>query len=161
MDRSRMRTIVLMILIIVVSSGHARAGENADGPGGVAWGITAGSPQLIGLTLETHQNRSLRLQGSVGTVILASSLTGRVVLTHISGKVRPFVFAGGGLFNVGEGDGGGARGTTGFVWGGGGLAVPMRSIRLFAELGMMGAMDRDKGYESPLPTVAMGILFVR
>lgn len=156
-----MRTFVLTVLIFVVSSNHARATEMADGPGGIVWGITAGSPQLIGLTVETHQNRSIRLQACVGTVILAHSLTGRVLFTRISGRVRPFVFAGGGLFSISEGEGGGARGTTGLLWSGGGLAVPMRSMRLFAEIGIMGGLDRDKGYESPLPTVAVGILLAR
>ncbi len=156
-----MRAFVFSGLIFAILSGSAWAVEKADGPGGVVWGITAGSPQLIGLTVETHQNQSLRLQGSVSTVILASSLTGRLLFTRISGRVRPFVFAGGGLFHVGEGEGGGGFGTTGFVWGGGGLAVPIRSIRLFGEIGIMGGLDREKGYESPLATLAMGILFAR
>jgi hypothetical protein len=156
-----MRAFVLSILVFVMSSSCAHAIEGTDAPRGVAWGITAGAPQLIALTLETHQNRSLRLQTSLSTVILASSLTGRVLFTRISGTVRPYVFVGGGLFNVGEGDGGGARGTTGLVWSGGGVAVPVRSMRLFGEIGIMGGLDRDKGYESPLPTVAVGLLFAR
>ena len=56
---------------------------------------------------------------------------------------------------------GGALGTTGFVWKGAGLAVPMRWMRLFGEIGIMGGMDKDKGFELPLPTVAVGIMFAR
>jgi hypothetical protein len=156
-----MRRVLITTVIFMVSLTCARAVEALDSDRAVVWGVTAGSPQLLALTLETHQNRSLRFQASLSTVVLASSLTGRVLLTRISGSARPYGFVGGGLFNVGEGDGGGARGTTGLVWSGGGLSVPIRSLRLFAEIGIMGGLDKDKGFESPLPTVAVGILFAR
>ena len=154
-----MRTFLLAALVFVVSCNCCRASEPADGAGGVAWGVVAGSPQFVGLMVETHQNQSMRLQGSVGTIILGSSLTGRVVFTRRTGAVRPYVFAGGGVLNIGEGDGGGGTGTSGFVWSGAGLTVSVRSVRLFIEAGIMGGLDRDKGYESPVGAAAVGVLF--
>ena len=60
-----------------------------------------------------------------------------------------------------EGDGGGALGSTGFVGTGAGLAVPVGSIRLFGELGIISGLDTDKGFESTLPAVAVGLLVAR
>jgi hypothetical protein len=116
---------------------------------------------MIALTLETHQNRSLRLQMNFGTIILASSLNCRLLFTRVSGDVRPYAFFGGGLLHTAECEGGGGCGWTGLFWGGGGIAVPVRSIRLFGEIGIMTGMDEDKQYESPVTAVAVGILFAR
>jgi hypothetical protein len=154
-----MQRFLLVSLVFVLSSTQAWALEKGAGQSSVVWGVAAGSPQLIALTLETHLNRTLRFQASFGTIVFASAITGRLVLTRISGNARPYAFVGGGLFNVSEGDGGGALGTTGFFWGGGGMAVSIRSMRLFGEIGIMGGQDEDKGFESPLPAIAVGILF--
>ena len=154
-----MRTILLAALVLVLASAHAMALEETDKYRSGVWGVVAGIPQLIALTLETHQNRPLRMQVSAGTVVLASSMTGRLVFTRTSGSFRPYMFAGGGLFNVSEGDGGGAVGTTTFAWGGVGLTVPVRSLRLYYEVGFMGGLDTDKGFAAESPALAIGVMF--
>jgi hypothetical protein len=159
LTRISLRALLTTALVLILSSASANAVGTKEDHGSVAWGVTAGSPQMIALTLETHQNRSLRLQVNAGTIILASSLTCRVLLTRLSGDARPYAFLGGGLLHIAECEGGGGCGATGLVWGGGGLAVPVGSVRLFGEIGIMGGMDRDKGYEPAAP--AVGILFAR
>ena len=152
-----MRTILFAALVLVLASAPAMALEETDKYRSVVWGVAAGIPQLIALTLETHQNRPLRLQVSAGTIVLASSMTGRLVFTRTSGSFRPYMFAGGGLFNVSEGDG--PLGTTTFAWVGYGLTVPVRSLRLYYEVGFMGGLDADKGFAAQSPALAMGVMF--
>ncbi len=153
----KMRTILLAALVLVLASAPVMALEETDKCRSGVWGVTAGIPQLLALTLETHQNRPLRLQVSVGTIVQASSMTGRLVFTRTSGSFRPYIFAGGGLFNVSEGDG--ALGTTTFAWGGYGLTVPVRSLRLYCEVGFMGGLDTEKGFAAGGPSLAMGVMF--
>jgi len=152
-----MWTTLLAALVLVLAATPASALEETEKHPGSLWGAAAGMPQLIALTLETHQDRPLRLQVSAGTIVLASSVTGRLVFTRTSGRFRPYMFAGGGLFHVSEGDG--AHGTTTFAWGGGGLTVPVGSLRLYYEVGFMGGLDTDKGYAAEGPTLAMGVMF--
>jgi hypothetical protein len=161
LTRISLRALIVIVLIPILSSVPANAVEAEKDRGSVAWGVTVGSPQMIALTLETHQNQPLRLQLNFGTIILASSLNCRLLLTRVTGDVRPYAFLGGGLLHFAECEGGGGCGWTGLVWGGGGIAVPVWSIRLFGEIGIIGGMDEDKGYESPAPAVAVGILFNR
>lgn len=152
-----MRTALLAALVLVLAAAPAVALEETDKHRSSVWGAVAGIPQLIALTFETHQGRPLRLQVSAGTVIQASSMTGRLVFTRTSGGLRPYMFAGGGLFNVNEGDG--ALGTTTFAWGGGGLTVPVGSLRLYYEVGFMGGLDTDKGFAAESPALAIGVMF--
>ena len=152
-----MRATLLAALFLILASAHAIALEETDHYRSGVWGVAAGVPQLISLTLETHQDRPLRLQVSAGTIVLASSMTGRLVLTRTSGRFRPYMFAGGGLFNVSVGDG--AHGTTTFAWGGYGLTVPVRSLRLYSEVGFMGGLDTEKGFAAEGPTLAFGVMF--
>jgi hypothetical protein len=161
LTRTSLRTLVVTALILILSSASANSVEMKEDHESVVWGLTAGSPQMIALTLETHQDGPLRLQVNFGTIVLASSVTCRLLLTRVSGDVRPYAFLGGGMLHVGECEGDGGCGATGLVWGGGGIAVPVGSVRLFGEIGVMGGMDESKGYESPAPAVAAGILFAR
>ena len=152
-----MRTTLLAALVLVLATAPAMALEETNKFRSSLWGAAAGIPQLIALTLETHQDRPLRLQVSAGTVVQASSMTGRLVFTRTSGSFRPYMFAGGGLFNVSEGDG--AHGTTTFAWGGGGLTVPVRSLLLYYEVGFMGGLDTEKGFAAVGPALAIGVMF--
>lgn len=123
------------------------------------WGVAVGSPQTIAATLEKRTDSPVRIQGHAGTLLVASSLGIRVLALPWRGGFAPYAFLGAGIFNIVEGDGGGAMGTTGYGWGGVGFRLPTRGLTWFAELGFLWGMNEDKGYESPLPGLAIGVGF--
>lgn len=124
------------------------------------WGTALGSPQLIAVTLERSADTPVRIQAHAGTIFfLASSLGVRLLVVSSGHRAAPYAFAGGGIFNIVEGDGGGALGSTGYGWGGAGIRFSTGALTWFAELGGMWGMDTSKGYESALPALALGVGF--
>ena len=125
----------------------------------VALGVTVGDPQLVALTLETHQKAPVRLQANLSTIILYTSVSGRVILIRPSGRYLPYGFAGGGVLHTAIGDWETASGATSFVWAGGGLRLRYGAVALFGELGHYGGMDTSKGYEPSQTSYAVGFLY--
>jgi hypothetical protein len=150
-----------LVALLISSVPNVRAEETQPSDSKFAWGIAAGAPQLLAVTLETPRHGKLRLQASVSPLLLINSVTGRAAVTRSSGTVRPYAYGGGGLLNVSEGDGGGALGTTGFLWAGGGIAAPWSRYRWYGELGVLWGMDTDKGFESAIGALAVGLWFGR
>ena len=130
----------------------AAAGENWT------WGIAAGMPQTVSLTLEKRSESPLRAQFHAGSVLVASSLGARAVVAGRSG-VAPYAFFGGGVLYITEGDGGGDTGATGFAWGGAGLRFATAALTWFVELGILAGMDEDIMTSSTTPAAAAGVAF--
>lgn len=155
-----MRSAVAAVLLLVSSSSVWAAEPDRDSSS-VAWGGTVGFPQLLALTFETHQDGPLRIQASASPLLLINSATARLILTRTNGRARPYVYGGGGVFNISEGEGGGPLGTTGFLWAGGGVSTRIHRFQLFADVGVMGGMDTAKGFESMLPAFGFGVCLAR
>jgi hypothetical protein len=140
---------------VAPDSSRARIRSSADG---CAWGLTAGVPQLLGITFETSQARPLRLQFSASPLLLINSASGRVILLPDGGRLRPYVFAGGGVLNVAEGESGDWIGTTGFYWGGAGARFHAGRAAIFFEVGGLGGMERSVSNDTGGHAFALGIL---
>jgi hypothetical protein len=156
---SGMRSISGFLLSAIILSVGTQSAASKSGWSDVALGATVGDPQLVALTLETHQNAPVRLQANLSTIIVYSSVSGRVILIRPNGRFLPYGFAGGGVLHAAIGDWGTARGATGFVWAGVGLRLRYGAVALFGELGHYGGMDTSKGYEPSQTSYAVGFLY--
>ena len=150
------RNLALGALLLSICARTADAGSSWSN---IAWGVTVGNPQWVALTLETHQNEPLRLQASLSTVILYTSVTGRVIVVRPMGRVLPYGFLGGGLLYTAVGEWDSPDGGTGFYWVGGGLRFRWGAAALFGEAGYYAGMDTSKGYDSAETSYAAGILY--
>ncbi len=121
----------------------------------VAWGVTLGVPQALGLTMEANRNSPFRFQASIGTVIMYSSVTTRLILIQQNQHFLPYAFAGVGVFHERSTDTDPGDETQGFGWLGGGMRLRIAPVSLFAELGFL-AGSRDAGLSA-----AAGLLFGR
>ncbi len=124
------------------------------------WGLAAGIPQTLAVTLERSGEAAVRGQLHAGTILFASSLGGRLMLMSSRRRmVSPYAFFGAGLFYVAEGDAGGAVGGTGYGWAGAGLRVRTGPLAWFGELGVLFGMDTAKDYDSATGAGAVGVGF--
>lgn len=155
-----MRAAVILLLFTFLLLSGPQIASAESGWSDVAWGVTVGEPQAVALTIETHQKAPLRLQASLSTIILYTSVTGRVILIRPSGRLLPYGFAGGGVLHTAIGEWDSASGATGFYWAGGGLRVRSGPVALFGEIGQYGGMDTSKGYDASHMSYAVGILYV-
>lgn len=150
---SRTTRHALIVCAIIAVPGASRAE-------GVTWGVAAGHPHVLAVVLETPQQSMGRLQMSLSPLIFVNSLTARVMVSPLSTRVRPYLFLGGGIYNTNESNGSSGVGTTGFIWGGGGLRIRFGRLDVFTEFGGMDGMDEDKGFEEEVSSFALGILFL-
>jgi hypothetical protein len=122
-----------------------------------AAGVSFGSPQVLGLTGEYAFRPSFRLQANVGSLVVVSTVSARLIILPESLRLQPYMFVGGGggyvlpLENE--------HGFTPFSWWGFGLRLKVGRGRIFAEVGEVGNLDRDNGYSETYPGMATGILF--
>ena len=143
---------------LLLLSGAVRAQDSPANRWRSRIGVTVGSPQTLAITYEYAVASPLQLQANVGTVILYSSLNGRVLIVPDTWRVQPYAFVGGGAlysanFEQTDGDG-----WTGFTWFGGGLRLRIDRFLLFGELGSIDNLNESKDFESHYSTVAVGIL---
>jgi len=157
--RNKMRFLGGWLLSAIIMLFGTRTADAESAWSNVAWGVTVGDPQLVALTMETHQNEPFRFQSSFSTIILYTSFTCRAIVIRPTGRFLPYGFGGGGLLHAAIGEGDGAIGATGFYWAGGGLRLQYGAGALFGEVGYYGGMDTSKGYESSHPSFAVGILY--
>lgn len=152
-----MRSIICVSLAIAVIISPTRTvADDATHP---TWGLAVGAPQILAITLEGDMGSRFRIQGNAGTLLLLSSAGIRALLVSRGRGTKPYAYAGGGILNIAEGEGGGAQGTTGFGWFGVGIRFPLGSWQAFAELGALGGLNQSLGYEPWLPSIAIGVAF--
>jgi len=149
---------LILIVCVVCALLWPDSGEAGDG---WTWGVAAGSPQVLAVTLEQRVDSPVRVQGHAGTILLMSSVGLRALLLSSREGIAPYAFLGAGILHIAEGDGGGAIGSTGHGWGGVGARFPTGPLTWFGELGVLWGLNTDKGYESALPALALGVGFGR
>ena len=161
-DDRRTWSKALALLGIAVSllllSGSVRAQDSPANPWRSRIGVTVGSPQTLAITYEYAVASPLQLQVNAGSVIIYSSVNGRVLVVPDTWRVQPYAFVGGGAlyssnFEQTDGDG-----WTGFTWFGGGLRLRIDRFLLFGELGSIDNLNESKDFESHYTTAAVGIL---
>ena len=153
--RYHMTTTMAVVLLTLAATTATRATSRVDEPAPVAWGVTVGVPQTLGLTVEANRNSPFRFQASIGTVIMYSSVTTRLILIQQNHRFLPYGFVGVGVFHKMSTDTDPGDETQGFGWAGGGLRLRVAPVSLFAELGFLGG-SYDQGI-----TAAAGLLFAR
>jgi hypothetical protein len=125
-----------------------------------AWGVAVGWPQVVAVTGEwRREGAAVGIQCHAGTLVLVSSAGIRAVVVPSREGIAPYLYLGGGILHIAEGESGGGVGLTGYGWGGVGARLRHGRVTWFAELGVLGGMDTSKGYESWLPCGAIGIAF--
>ena len=152
----------LALLGIAVSllllSGAVRAQGSPANPWRSRIGVTVGSPQTLAITYEYAVASPLQLQVNAGTVIVYSSVSGRVLVVPDTWRLQPYAFAGGGLLHSANFEQTDGDGWTGFTWFGGGLRLRIDRFLLFGELGSIDNLNESKEFESHYSTIAVGIL---
>lgn len=154
-----MRGVIFALAALVLFWAQASTGQAAAAARDWTWGVAIGSPQVLAVTLETRADATLRVQCHAGTLLVLSSVGIRAVMLSPREGIAPYVYLGAGIVHTAEGEGGGPQGSTGYGWGGVGARLPQRGVTWFVELGVQGGMDTGRGYESWLPSVAIGIAF--
>jgi hypothetical protein len=145
-------------VILFLLSGAVRAQGSPANPWRSRIGVTVGSPQTIAITYEYAVASPLQLQVNAGTVIVYSSVSGRVLVVPDTWRLQPYAFVGGGLLHSANFEQMDGDGWTGFTWFGGGLRLRIDRFLLFGELGSIDNLNESKEFESHYSTVAIGIL---
>ena len=153
---------VLALLGIAVSllllAGVVRAQGSSADPWRSRIGVTVGSPQTLAITYEYAEASPLQLQVNAGTVLVYSSVSGRVLVVPDTWRLQPYAFVGGGALHSANFEQMDGDGWTGFTWFGGGLRLRIDRILLFGELGSIDNLNESKDFESHYSTIAVGIL---
>ena len=143
---------------LLLLSDSAQAQDSPPDPWRSRIGVTVGSPQTLAITYEYAVASPLQLQVNAGSVIIYSSVSGRVLVVPDTWRLQPYAFVGGGALhstNYEQTDG---DGWTGFTWFGGGLRLRIDRFLFFGELGSIDNLNESKDFESHYTTAAVGIL---
>jgi hypothetical protein len=139
--------LVFASMLFAAAPGLAVAEEpSGRPPSKVSLGAGIGIPHFLGPVIEIGSNSVIRFQASGSLLLIINSATARIVVGEPVVGTRPYAFAGGGILDIEEGDGGSYVGATKFFWFGGGLRIRLwRRVGLFAEIGSM--QHEKKGFD--------------
>lgn len=122
-------------------------------------GIAVGIPQTLSLTYQYSRTKDLSFEAYAGTVVIFSSLGGRLIYGNSTKGFHPRVFAGGLLLhNMGEYSYD-PSGTALYLWTGGGFYWAFESQRIFLDLSHMATNTENKGMGTDLWVISGGLLF--
>jgi len=147
-------TLLLAVLLVAATALPCAAEE----PGPDRLGLSAGVPHTLSLTYERSVVGPLRLQGSVGSIVIFSSACARALVAG-SGRLQPYAFAGGGVLYKIPTDTGTSDGWTGYAWWGPGLRLRFGRLYVWTEWSFLTGLNTSNGYDSNANGPAAGVLW--
>jgi hypothetical protein len=122
-----------------------------------ALGLSFGSPQSLAVTAEVTVRPGIHLQVNAGTLIIVTSGSVRAIAVPETMKIAPYLFLGGGGVYILPLDGG-EEGFSSYTWWGVGVRLRAGRFHPFLEVGEVGNLNRNHGYEERYPAAAAGFL---